>query len=121
LALAALAAVLAAGVVGEMPEAELRAVMFVSLVWINVCIIFVNRSFASSLLVALRRPNAFLWMLVAVVSAVLAMALSWPPAMELFRFGPLHPDDLGLSAAAGLTVFVVLELVKPLWRAGFRS
>jgi P-type Ca2+ transporter type 2C len=121
LALAGLAAVLAGGIARDMPENELRAMMFVSLVLINVSLILVNRSFSSSLLVALRRPNTFLWSLVAAVAVVLAIALTWPPAMELFRFGPLHLDDLSLSAAAGLSILVVLELVKPLWRDSFRS
>ena len=62
-----------------------------------------------------------LCILIAGVTAVLAFALTWPPAMALFRFGPLHPDDLGLAAASGLSILVVLELLKPLWRSGFRA
>ncbi|CAN5923643.1 HAD-IC family P-type ATPase [soil metagenome] len=121
LALTALAAVLFAGVARGMPEDELRALMFTSLVLINVSLILVNRSFSSSLVVALRRPNAFLWYLLAAVAAVLTVALTWPPAMALFRFGPLHADDLAVSAAAGLAVLLVTEVAKPLWRASFRS
>ena len=41
--------------------------------------------------------------------------------MALFRFGPLHADDLAVSAGAGIAVLVVMELVKPLWRRSFRS
>ena len=121
LALIALGGMLAINVAREMPDDELRAAMFVSLVLINAGLILVNRSFSSSLLVALLRPNRFLWVLLALVAAVLAAALAWPPAMSLFRFGPLHPDDLALAAAAGISVLVLLELVKPFWRAGFRS
>ena len=121
LALIALAAMLALSVARDMPENELRAQMFVSLVLINASLILINRSFSASLLVALRRPNAFLWSLLALVAAVLAVALTWPPAMELFRFGPLHLDDLGLAAAAGLAVLIILELAKPFWRVAFRA
>jgi Ca2+-transporting ATPase len=95
--------------------------MFTTLVLINVSLILVNRSFSSSLLVALRRRNAFLWLLLSVVAAVLTLALTWPPAMALFRFGPLHLDDLAVSAGAGVAVLAVMELVKPLWRRSFRS
>ena len=35
-----------------------------------------------------------------------------PLAAELFRFGPLHPDDLALTAASGVVVFACLELIK---------
>ena len=32
-----------------------------------------------------------------------------------------HLDDLGLKLLAGVAVLVVLELIKPHWRRGFRS
>ena len=121
LALGAVAAVLLAGVARAMPEDELRALMFTTLVLINVSLILVNRSFSASLLAALRRRNAFLWLLLSVVAAVLTLALTWPPAMALFRFGPLHLDDLAVSACAGVAVLIVMELAKPLWRRSFRS
>jgi P-type Ca2+ transporter type 2C len=121
LAFAALAAVFAGGIARQMPETELRALVFVSLVLVNASLILVNRSFSASLLVALIRPNASLWILLSGVAAVLAVTLLWPPAMDLFRFGPLHLDDLGLSLLAGFAILVVLELIKPHWRRGFRS
>jgi P-type Ca2+ transporter type 2C len=99
-----------------MPETELRALVFVSLVLVNASLILVNRSFSASLLVALIRPNASLWVLLSGVVAPLAVALTWPPAMDLFRFGPLHLDDLGPTLLAGVAVLVVLELIKPHWR-----
>lgn len=121
LALITVAAVFAGGLARGMPETELRALVFVSLVLINVSLILVNRSFSSSLLVALRRRNVSLWVLMSAVATVLAITLSWPPAMKLFRFGPLHLDDLALSLAAGAAILIVLEFVKPHWRAAFRS
>ena len=42
---------------------------------------------------------------------------SWPFASELFRFGPLHADDLALTVVAGATVLLTLEGMKGLWRA----
>jgi Ca2+-transporting ATPase len=121
LALAALAGVLFAGVARGMPEDELRALMFTSLVLINASLILVNRSFASSFVAALRRPNRFLWLLLAAVAAVLTTALIWPPAMALFRFGPFHLHDLAVSVAAAGAVLLIMEAMKPLWRTGFRS
>jgi Ca2+-transporting ATPase len=35
---------------------------------------------------------------------------------DLFHFGPLHPDDLGVTLAAGIATFAVLEALKRLWR-----
>jgi Ca2+-transporting ATPase len=121
LAFAAVAASFAGGLAREMPENELRALVFVSLVLINTSLILVNRTFSSSMFVAFARPNLSLWLLLSGVVTILAISLTWQPAMDLFRFGPLHFDDLGLSLLAGMVVLVVLELIKPYWRTGFRS
>lgn len=121
LAFSAVAASFAGGLAREMPENELRALVFVSLVLTNASLILVNRSFSSSMLKALLRPNLSLWLLLSGVGGILAVSLTWAPAMELFRFGTLHLDDLGLTLLSGLAVLTVLELIKPYWRVGFRS
>jgi Ca2+-transporting ATPase len=95
--------------------------MFTSLVLTNASLILVNRSFSSSLVNAVRRPNLFLWLLLTPVAVLLTIALTWPPAMELFRFGPFHADDLAVSVAAALGVLLIMEAIKPLWRISFRS
>ena len=104
-----------------MPEEEVRALTFVSLVLTITSLIFVNRSFSTSLVTALRRPNrTLIWILVA-VTAMLSLTLLWPFASGLFRFGPLHLDDLGLTLGAGVLLLVFLELLKPLWRARLQA
>ena len=104
-----------------MPEDEVRALAFFSLVLAIVGLIFVNRSFSASVITALRRPNpALVWVLVT-VTTMLGLTLLWPLARDLFRFGPLHVDDLSLTIGAGIIVLVALELVKPHWRARLQS
>ncbi len=104
-----------------MPEAEVRALTFFSLVLTIVGLIFVNRSFSASLVTALRRPNpALAWVLIA-VTTMLGLTLLWPFASRLFRFGPLHADDLSMTFGAGVLVFVALELLKPRWRSRLQS
>jgi Ca2+-transporting ATPase len=69
---------------------------------------------------AFRRPNATLaWILLA-IATVLAAVLLWPAAASLFRFGPLHGDDLLVTIAAAAAVLLLLEALKPIWRAGLR-
>ena len=121
LALVALAVVLVVGIGRDMPTDELRALMFTSLVLINVGLIVVNRSFSSSLSVALRRPNLFLWFLLSLVAGVLTIALTWPPAMALFQFGPVRADDLGVSLVVTVGLILCLEALKPWWRHSLRS
>jgi len=103
-----------------MPEDEVRALVFFSLVVSIVSLILVNRSFSTSLITAIRRPNpALAWILLA-VTATLSASLAWPAASVMFRFGPLHADDLVSTFAAGLVVLIVLELLKHLWRRRLR-
>jgi hypothetical protein len=39
-----------------------------------------------------------------------------PFAQRMFRFGPLHLDDLALTVAVGLATILILEFLKPHWR-----
>ncbi|MGE0286034.1 MAG: cation-translocating P-type ATPase [Bradyrhizobium sp.] len=101
-----------------MPANEVRALTFFSLVLVIVSLIFVNRSFTSSLIEAFTRPNRVLVLIVIFVAATLTLSLAWPAAAELFRFGPLHADDLAITVAAAVVSLVLLEISKyPLRRA----
>jgi Ca2+-transporting ATPase len=100
-----------------MPEDEIRALSFFSLVLAIVSLIFVNRSFSASLVTAFLRPNPALAWVLSAVAGVLALTLLWPFANGLFRFGPLHLGDLALTAGAGLIVLFALEILKPMGRA----
>ncbi|CCG41146.1 cation-translocating P-type ATPase [Magnetospirillum molischianum] len=95
-----------------MPEAEVRALTFFSLVLSSVSLIFVNRSFGASLVTALGRPNRALVLVLLAVTVMLGLTLLWPFASTLFRFGPLHPHDLAVTAGAGLALLLILEFVK---------
>jgi Ca2+-transporting ATPase len=118
LVLGLVAAIFVIALYRGMPEDEVRALTFFSLVLSIVGLILVNRSFSTSLVVAFRRPNpALVWILLT-VTVILSLSLLWPAASALFRFGPLHADDLALTLAAGIVVLIVLETLKHLWRAG---
>lgn len=98
-----------------MPENEVRALTFVSLVLINLGLVLVNRSFSSSLTNALHLNNRALWWVSAVTLTLLGLILTWAPARDLFRFGPLHANDLAVTLAATGALLVVLELLKRVW------
>jgi Ca2+-transporting ATPase len=104
-----------------MPEEEVRALAFFSLVLAIVSLIFVNRSFSASLVTALSRPSPTLALVLLAVTTMLGLTLLWPFASGLFRFGPLHADDLALTLGSGVLVLVFLELLKPLWHEQLRS
>ena len=95
-----------------MPEEEVRALAFFSLILTIVSLIFVNRSFSASLVTAFRRPNPALALVLLAVTTMLSLTLLWPFARDLFRFGPLHWDDLALTLGAGVLLLVFLEGLK---------
>jgi Ca2+-transporting ATPase len=104
-----------------MPETEVRALAFFSLVVTIVSLIFANRSFSASLLTALRRPNRTLYLVLLAVLTMLSLTLLWPFARELFRFGPLHVDDLAVTLGAGIVMLILLEILKALYARSRQS
>jgi Ca2+-transporting ATPase len=112
-ALALVVAVLVIAIRRGMPENEVRAAVFFSLVAAIVGLVFVNRSFSKSLAAAFHRPSPVLVFILTAVAALLGLTLLWPFARDLFRFGPLHLDDLVLTLGAGVVLVMLLEAFKP--------
>jgi Ca2+-transporting ATPase len=98
-----------------MPEDEVRALTFVSLIFGIFSLILVNRSFSSSLKLALVRPNLALFSILLGVCATIGLCLSVPALRELFRFGVLHLNDLAVTIGSALLILFALELLKPFW------
>lgn len=73
-------------------------------------------SCSRKLITVFRRPNAALALVIIAVATMLSLTLLWPIATGLFRFGPLHVDDLIVTFGAGVLVLVLLEFMKLLWR-----
>jgi Ca2+-transporting ATPase len=103
-----------------MPETEARALAFFSLVTAITALIFVNRSFSASVLTAVSRPNRALKFVFLGVTTTLSLTLTWSTARNLFRFGPLHADDLALTVGAGVVVLCILEFLKAAWHVRLR-
>jgi Ca2+-transporting ATPase len=111
-AFAVTGAIYLVGVRNAMSADELRALTFFALVVTIVALILVNRAFGASPIRALFRPNRTLAFVVAAVAACLAATLLIPAARDLFRFGPLHADDMAVVAGAGLAMLLLLEGAK---------
>ncbi len=99
-----------------MPNDDVRALTFVSLVLVDLGLVLVNRSFGASLRDLIGQHNRALMWISGATIAMLALILALPLGRDLFRFGPLHGHDLLLVAAVVLTVVVVLEGLKGFWR-----
>jgi P-type Ca2+ transporter type 2C len=116
LALVVVAAIYFAALARGMPDDELRALTFLSLLAANVGLIFGNRSFDASIAGALRRPGRALWVAIGAISVLVAGILSWRPAEAPLHFAPLNAAELATCGAAGLVTLGVPSLVRPLWR-----
>ena len=78
----------------------------------NIGLILVNRGFGTTLSDALARPNISLWFLAGAAGSILAVALFWGPARNLFAFGALNGWLLAASLGTGIAFIVLLEAAK---------
>jgi Ca2+-transporting ATPase len=115
LAFCLVAGIFAVATYRGMPVDEVRALTFFALVTTIVALILVNRSTSASLRKAIRRPNLALAVVLPLVAGMLLATLFVPFLGELFRFGPLHGDDLLVTLGAGVVVLFALEFVKRVW------
>jgi Ca2+-transporting ATPase len=117
LALAVVATIYLGANLRGMPEAEVRGLTFVTLVLADFALIFVNRTFSSTLDATWRGDNKALWWVGLATTLLLGLALYFEPVRALFRFGPPHAGDLAASVTAAAGLIVVLEFLKRFWEA----
>ncbi len=116
LALLLIGSVYFVGIQRGMPDTEIRALAFTALLLTNIGLVLVNRSFSSSLWRAVSRWNPALWIVIGVALPLLLAAVRWEPVRALFRFGPLHIDDLAICLGAAAALLASLEILKRQWR-----
>jgi Ca2+-transporting ATPase len=100
----------------DLSEADARALVFVSLVLVDLGLVLVNRSFGTSLVLEAGRENHVLWWVSGVTLALLASTVSIPVVRSLFQFGLLHIDDLIVIVTIVTATLLVLESLKRFWR-----
>jgi Ca2+-transporting ATPase len=93
-------------------ELEARGLAFVTLVIANLGLILSNRFWSKNILSGLRYMNKPLLAIIAFNVVLLSLVICVPFLRQLFRFGPLHPNDVALSFAAGVLCVLWFETVK---------
>jgi P-type Ca2+ transporter type 2C len=121
LAFAVVAVVFSAAMLLPITVDEVRALCFVTLASANIALIFVNRTFSSSLRAAIGRPNRVLGWGLGIAVSLLGVILYVPPVRQFFSLGELHGDDLAMCLIAAISLLVVLELAKLGWRRRLES
>jgi P-type Ca2+ transporter type 2C len=93
-------------------EAEARALTFTALIFGNLGLILVNRSWSRTALQMLRFPNPAFWWILGGTLVFLGLILYIPFFQNLFHFSRLHPNDLLLCLASGMAGVFWFEGLK---------
>ena len=96
----------------DAPVGEVRSFGFAAIVFGNLALIHATRSRDRLIVETLRLPNPALWWITGGALAALAASIYVPPLADIFRFAPLAPGLLALSALAGIA--------GPLWYEGYK-
>jgi Ca2+-transporting ATPase len=93
-------------------ESEARAMTFCTLIFGNLGLILVNRSWRHTLGHTLNSSNPALWWVASGACTFLLLALTLPLLHEVFHFAQITPYQFILSFAAGLGSVLWFELYK---------
>ncbi len=102
-------------------ELEARTLTFTTLIFSNLGLILVNRSWSRTIVEGLRIKNRALWWVLSGAVLILGLVLYVPMAQHLFRFSLLHPTDIGISLGAGILSILWFEAWKLYRRRGVRG
>ena len=91
---------------------DVRMLAFTTLVFGNLSLIFVNRSWTHTIVGGLMTKNSALWWISGATVGMLALLLSFPATRDLFQFTAMHPVDILVSFGAGLMSVVWFEFYK---------
>lgn len=93
-------------------EEQARALAFASLVFLNLSLILVNRSWSGSVLDFFRSPNPYLWKIAGAALVMLTAVLYVPFLEKLFRFESPDFLDLLICLFVGILNMFWLERIK---------
>ncbi len=116
IALAILGAMWAIANQQGMSETEIRSLVFVALIIINLSLILINRSFSASILKIFKHKNPILGWGSLGIMGLFGIILFTPFAKGLFSLGDVHLHDVMFAVLAGITSMLLLEWMKPLFR-----
>ncbi|MCU0394439.1 MAG: cation-translocating P-type ATPase [Chitinophagaceae bacterium] len=96
-------------------ESSVRTVIFTTLLFSNIFLTLVNRSFHYSVLATLRYPNRLVPLIIGITLAILAAVLYLPPVQQLFETQAPVPATLGWCMLVAAAATLWLEAWKA-WR-----
>ena len=100
----------------QLTEDESRSLAFICLMTSNLALVFVNRSYSTSIIGVLRRRNLLLWGSLVVVPGILFILFAVPDLREIFGFTPLTINQILMATLPACILLVFLEKVKFRWQ-----
>jgi len=98
------------------PEPEVRALAFTTIVVANICLILTNRSWVDIIVTSLKKPNRALTFILAGTIVCLLLVLYVPVLRDLFQFGAISFVELLTCVIAGTASVLWFEGYKLLNR-----
>ncbi|MBK9109350.1 MAG: cation-translocating P-type ATPase [Saprospiraceae bacterium] len=94
------------------PEDKVRSMLYTCLVFANIFLTLVNRSFIESVLKTLRYKNKLVPIIIGISLIALMLSLSVPSIREIFQFDVLNYKELLLCLCLGLLSVIWVEVYK---------
>lgn len=101
----------------ELPEDDVRSLLFVSLVFVNLSLILINRSFSASFFKIFSHKNPILGWGSLGMLCLFGSILFTPQLKDVFALGAIHFHDMMLALFSGVVLTVILEWIKPVFRS----
>lgn len=89
-----------------------RTMIFLTLLFSNIFLTLVNRSFVYTIFTTLRYNNSLVPLIIGITLVFIAGLLYWPPLQELFRLGRLPVNQVLVCAGIALAGTFWMEPVK---------
>ncbi|WP_337251596.1 cation-translocating P-type ATPase C-terminal domain-containing protein [Maribacter halichondriae] len=93
-------------------ESVTRTMVFMVLIFANIFLTLVNRSFYYSIWTTLKYKNRLVPLIIGITFVLAALLLFVPPFTAFFEFETLTPGQLGVSFFAGVVSVLWFEFVK---------
>ena len=100
------------GVHNDLGEVKIRSLIFSTLIFSNIFLTLVNRSFSQSILKTLKQKNILIPIIISISLLLLLLILNVPYVGSLFSVGPLNLNDYIYSIFTAMLFTLWIEPIK---------
>lgn len=91
---------------------ETRALIFATLIFANIILIAVNRSWSQHFFHTVMNKNIILWWIIGLALVFLYVIIYIPAVSRIFSFSPLHLNDVFMALLAAVSSLLWFEIYK---------